>query len=131
MSLQSQEQNLLQNQKAISLVTARRKKGPKFDAVHKKAEKKMNVRLTPLNIVSALLLTGIVWLLIYSDENGWRELGTIPLLIMFLISSVTDLVFRRLAVDLKRIWLFELLFLIFVTIFIVLFKKSKNRISEF
>lgn len=83
----------------------------------------MNVRLTPLNIVSALLLTGIAWLLIYSDENGWRELGTIPLFIMFLISSVTDLIFRRLAVDLKRIWLFELLFLIFVAIFIVLFKK--------
>lgn len=83
----------------------------------------MNLRLTPLNIVSALLVTGIAWLLIYADENGWRELGTVPLFIMFLLSSITDLVFRRLVVDLKRIWLFELLFLIFVAIFIVLFKK--------
>lgn len=83
----------------------------------------MNLRLTPLNLVSAILLTGVAWLLIFSDENGWRQLGTIPLLIMFLLSSFTDLVFRRLIVDLKRIWLFELLFLIFVAIFIVLFKK--------
>ena len=83
----------------------------------------MNLRLTPLNIVSALLVTGIAWLLIYADENGWRELGTVPLFIMFLLSSITDLVFRRLVVDLKRIWLFELLFLIFVAILIVFFKK--------
>ncbi|MFA5244193.1 MAG: hypothetical protein WC380_02745 [Pedobacter sp.] len=83
----------------------------------------MNLRLTPLNIVSALLVTGIAWLLIYADENGWRELGTVPLFIMFLLNSITDLVFRRLVVDLKRIWLFELLFLIFVAILIVLFKK--------
>jgi hypothetical protein len=83
----------------------------------------MNLRLTPLNIVSALLITGIAWLLIYADENGWRELGSVPLFIMFLLSSITDLVFRRLVVDLKRIWLFELLFLIFVVILIVLFKK--------
>lgn len=83
----------------------------------------MNLRLTPLNIFSALLITGIAWLLIYADENGLLELGTVPLFIMFLLSSITDLVFRRLVVDLKRIWLFELLFLIFVAILIVLFKK--------
>jgi hypothetical protein len=83
----------------------------------------MNLRLTPLNLVSAILLTGVAWLLIFSDENGWRQLGTIPLLIMFLLSSFTDLVFRRLIVDLKRIWLFELLFIIFVAMLIILFKK--------
>lgn len=83
----------------------------------------MNLRLTPLNIVSAILITGIAWLLIFTDENGWRQLGTIPLLIMFLLSSVTDLIFRRLIVDLKRIWLFELLFIIFVAMLIILFKK--------
>lgn len=83
----------------------------------------MNLRLTPLNIISAVLLTGIAWLLIYSDENGWRQMGTIPLFIMFLLSSITDLIFRRLIVDLKRIWLFELLFIIFVAMLIILFKK--------
>ncbi len=83
----------------------------------------MNLRLTPLNLVSAILLTGVAWLLIFSDENGWRQLGTIPLLIMFFLSSFTDLVFRRLIVDLKRIWLFELLFIIFVAMLIILFKK--------
>ena len=83
----------------------------------------MNLRLTPLNLVSAILLTGVAWLLIFSDENGWRQLGTIPLLIMFFLSSFTDLVFRHLIVDLKRIWLFELLFIIFVAMLIILFKK--------
>lgn len=82
----------------------------------------MNVRLTPLNILTALLLISIVYLLLFPDEHGWRYLGAIPLAVMLIISFISDLLFRRLINDLKRIWLFELLFLIFVAVLILLIR---------
>jgi len=86
----------------------------------------MNLRLTPLNILSSVLLVSIGYLLIYPDENGWRYLGAIPLGILLIISLVSDLWFRRLIVDLKRIWLFEVLFLIFVVVLILLIRIIFN-----
>ena len=86
----------------------------------------MNLRLTPLNIVTSVLLISIVYLFIFADENGWRYLGAVPLVIMLIISFISDLLFRRLIIDLKRIWLFELLFLIFVVILILMIKTLFN-----
>ena len=82
----------------------------------------MNLRLTPLNIVSSVLLVGIAWLLIFPDENGFRELGSIPLIVLLILSFISDQVFRRLIPELKRIWLIELLFLIFVAVLMVLIR---------
>ncbi len=82
----------------------------------------MTLRFTPLNIISSVLLVSIAYLLIYPDENGWRQLGSIPLVILFVLSFISDLIFRRLIQDLKRIWLFELLFIIFVAILIALIR---------
>ncbi len=82
----------------------------------------MKLRLTPLNIVSSLLLVSIAYLLLFSDENGFRELGSIPLIIMLFLSFITDQIFRRFIPELKRIWLIELLFLIFVALLMVLIK---------
>ena len=86
----------------------------------------MNLRLTPLNIISSVLLVSIAYLLIFPDENGWRQLGTIPLLVMFVISFISDLIFRRLLQDIKRIWLIEILFIIFVVILIILIQTQFN-----
>jgi hypothetical protein len=86
----------------------------------------MNLRLTPLNIVSSLILVSIGYLVIFPDENGWRYLGAIPLLGMLLICFISDLIFRRVIIDLKRIWFFEVLFLIFVTILIVVIRTLFN-----
>ncbi len=83
----------------------------------------MTLRLTPLNIISSVLLVSIGYLLIYQDETGWRQLGSIPLIILFILSFISDLIFRRLIQDLKRIWLFELLFIIFVAVLIVLIRS--------
>ena len=82
----------------------------------------MKLRLTPLNIVSSILLVCMAYLLIYPDQSGWRELGSLPLFLMFALSFITDLVFRRLLPDIKRIWFFELVFLIFVALFMVLIR---------
>lgn len=84
----------------------------------------MNLRLTPLNIVSSILLVSIAYLLIYPDDAGWRQLGIIPLTILVVLSFITDLIFRRKMIDLKRIWLFELLFIIFVVILIILIRTQ-------
>ncbi len=82
----------------------------------------MKLRLTPLNIVTSLLLVSITYLLIFKDENGFHNLGSIPLIILLILSFIADQVFRRFIPELKRIWLIELLFLIFVAVLIVLIK---------
>jgi hypothetical protein len=82
----------------------------------------MKLRLTPLNIVSSLLLVSIAYLLFYRDENGFRELGSISLIILLILSFIIDQIFRRFIPQLKRIWLIELLFLIFVSVLMILIK---------
>lgn len=82
----------------------------------------MKLRLSPLNIVSSILLVSMAYLLIYPDQNGWRGPGSLALLLMFALSFITDLVFRRLIRDIKRIWLFEFVFLIFVAVFMILIR---------
>ncbi len=86
----------------------------------------MKLRLTPLNLLSSTLLVSLVYLFLFPDDNGWRYLGSIPLFFLLLVTLIADLIFRRLIVDLKRIWLFELLFLIFVAVLIVLIKTQFN-----
>lgn len=80
------------------------------------------MRLTPLNIISAALLVISACLLINDDLGSWRLLGTIPILVLFVLSFISDLVFRNLLSDIKRIWLFELVFIIFVAVLIVLIR---------
>ena len=82
----------------------------------------MNLRLTPLNIVSSLLLVGTAYLLINPNLADRVYPGTISLLLMFVLCFVTDIVFRRLIREIKRIWLFELLFIIFVAVLMVLIR---------
>ena len=80
----------------------------------------MSIRITPLNITSSTLLVSAAYLVIFADREGWRLLGTIPLLSMAVISIVADLLFRRAIVNLKRIWIVESLFIIFVGVLMLL-----------
>jgi hypothetical protein len=87
----------------------------------------MNLRLTPLNIVSSLLLVSTAYLLIYPDIMvNHAYPGSLSLLLMFVLCFVSDIVFRRLIRDIKRIWLFELLFIIFVSFLILLIRSVFN-----
>ena len=72
------------------------------------------IRFTPLNILSAALMAGICYLLLFADDTGWRMLGAVPMLLMLLLSAVADLLFRLKLRSLKRIWIVESIFLIFV-----------------
>mgnify|MGYP006893290311 CR=1 FL=1 len=82
----------------------------------------MNLRLTPLNIVVALLIVSAAYLPIFPVVIGMPELGRIPLLIVIILCLTTDQVFRRYITELKRIWLIEFLFLIFVALLMLLIK---------
>ena len=81
------------------------------------------MRLTPLNIVSALLLTSVAYLQINADSSGWRLLGSVPLLVLAILSFISDLLFRRFLVNLKRIWIIEGVFIIFVLLLIIIIQK--------
>lgn len=81
------------------------------------------MRLTPLNIVSAILITSVAYLQINADASGWRLLGSVPLLILTAICFVSDLLFRRFLVKLKRIWIIESVFIIFVLLLIIIIQK--------
>jgi hypothetical protein len=68
------------------------------------------------------VLVSFCYQLFFPDENGFRELGSIQLIILLILSFIADQVFRRYIPQLKRIWLIEVLFLIFVAVLMVLIK---------
>lgn len=86
----------------------------------------MKLRLTPLNIISSVLIVSVAYLFIFANGDSWRQLDTVLLIILFVLSFISDLIFRRLIPDFKRIWLFELLFIIFVAVLIVLIRSWSN-----
>lgn len=83
----------------------------------------MKLRLTPLNMLTSALLVSVVYLLVFRDSEGWRVLGSISLVALAAISFLTDLIFRRFVKDLKRIWIIELLFIIFAAVLMVLLQR--------
>ena len=78
------------------------------------------MRLTPLNILTSVCLVCVCYLLLFTDSEGWIILGSIPLLILSVLSFITDLIFRRFIQDLKRIWIIEILFIIFALVLYML-----------
>lgn len=89
----------------------------------------MKFRLTPLNIITSL---GFVCLALsffqYSSAGvlvkiGMEPLYRIILASLVLVSIVTDLIFRFLFKDLKRVWLVELIFISLTIILFLLLQK--------
>jgi len=83
----------------------------------------MRVKLTPLNILLAALITAILYLIVFPDENGWRILGAASLFVLCAICFVTDIIFRYFLKDLKRIWIVEVCFIIFAVVLIVIIRR--------
>lgn len=71
----------------------------------------MNFRLTPLNFVSAALAANMV--LSWNGRFPWLMLSLV------LLSSIADILFRSTLRQLKRIWLIESIFIIFVAVLLV------------
>lgn len=71
------------------------------------------LRITPLNIVAAGLLTWLVWRILDSDYTlGW--IGLMLLLVVAVV--VADQFFRIMLKKLGRVWLIEGFFVILVCI---------------
>ena len=82
----------------------------------------MKLRLTPLNIISSIFLISIGELLLSTEDRNFSGIGLSSLIILFVISFIADQLFRRLIPEQKRIWLFELVFLIFVAVLMTLIR---------
>lgn len=73
------------------------------------------LRITPLNIASALLAAGLIWRMLDSKLS----LGTIGwFLLLLLVLVVADQFFRLMLRSLKRIWLVEGIFVLLVVVVI-------------
>jgi hypothetical protein len=83
----------------------------------------MKVKITPLNILLAALLTTLGYLLLFPDENGWRFLGAVSLFILCAVCFIADMIFRFFLKDLKRIWIVEVCFIIFAVVLIVIIRR--------
>lgn len=71
------------------------------------------LRITPLNIASALILTWLLWQVLYSDL-GFGGIGWILLLLVAVVFA--DQFFRVTLKSLKRVWLAQGIFLLFVVL---------------
>ncbi len=73
------------------------------------------LRITPLNIVSALLAAGLAWLAL----DGKLSLGTIGwFLLLLLVLVIADQFFRLMLRSLKRVWWAESIFVVLVVLVI-------------
>lgn len=87
------------------------------------------LRLTPLNIVTALgLITLALSFFEYNSNGSYVVISMAPLYRMILgslvlVSIVTDFIFRFLFKDLKRIWLVEMVFIALTIIIFLLLQK--------
>ena len=71
------------------------------------------MRVTPLNIASALVLAGLLWQVM----DNTVEMGTIGwFLLLLLLLVVADQFFRLMLRSLKRVWIAEGIFLVFVVL---------------
>lgn len=89
----------------------------------------MKFRLTPLNIITSL---GFVFLAIsffhVRPAGGLVNINMGPfykimLSLLILVSIITDLIFRFILKDLKKIWYIELFFIAFTIILFLILQK--------
>ena len=82
----------------------------------------MKIRITPLNIVTSVLLVAIGYPVVAGTNKLYLS-GIVPLLLLTMLSFISDLLIRRFIPELKRIWIIEFLFLIFVAILIAVIRR--------
>jgi hypothetical protein len=78
----------------------------------------MKLRLTPLNIVIALLIVFAAFQILKSESEFLIQ--SLSFILMALVCFIADIIFRRSFTALKRIWIIELLFIIFAAVIFAL-----------
>jgi hypothetical protein len=90
----------------------------------------LKVKLTPLNVVSALCLTAAVLLLLNRRQTLEATPGALIDLMAGLsvlaaiISFISDQIFRKFIPNLKKLWVVEGMLVIFIVILILIIKTS-------
>jgi len=90
----------------------------------------LKVKLTPLNIVSAICLVIAIMLLINKkDEGNPKYVDITGILIGFsfltaVVAFISDQIFRRFILNLKKLWDVEGVLIIFIIILIFIIKAS-------
>lgn len=89
----------------------------------------MKVKLTPLNIVSALGLVVAVLILIEKKDNGPHHVDVSGLLSGFcfvaaVVAFISDQIFRKFVPSLKKLWIIESVLIVFIVILIFIIKAS-------
>lgn len=88
----------------------------------------MRVKITPLNIVSALGLMAAVLLLFNKKEilapvnQAWNNLFIAICLIIVFVAFLSDQIFRRFFTSLLKIWIVESALIIFTIILFIILK---------
>ena len=87
----------------------------------------MKLRITPLNIISAIAFALLVVSFFHSkpvgkqiDVSGFYKL---ILGLLILVTFITDLIFRFTLKNLKRIWIIESIFIVFTLVLMVIIQK--------
>jgi hypothetical protein len=90
----------------------------------------LKVKLTPLNVVSALCLTAAVFLLINRKQtlevtpDALIDLMAGLSVLAAIISFISDQIFRKFIPNLKKLWIVEGVLVIFIVILILIIKTS-------
>jgi hypothetical protein len=89
----------------------------------------MKMKLTPLNLVSAISLLAAIgllldqkWILSAADKEFKFLFVAFAVLALF-GSFLIDQVFRKLIASTSKLWLFQFLFIVFTLILIFIFKQ--------
>jgi O-antigen/teichoic acid export membrane protein len=88
----------------------------------------MKLRITPLNIVSAIGLGLVVVNLVSEKNTAPRHVNMdgFYLLILgclILVTFITDMIFRFTLKDIKRIWVVELIFVVIAAVLMLILQK--------
>jgi len=88
----------------------------------------MKIRITPLNIVSAIGLGLVAVNLVSEKSTAPRQvdMNGFYLLILgclILVTFITDMIFRFTLKDIKRIWVVELIFIFIAAILMLILQK--------
>ncbi|MBY0245180.1 MAG: hypothetical protein K2Q03_06990 [Sphingobacteriaceae bacterium] len=88
----------------------------------------MKVKITPLNIVSALAITLAIYLLYFADKSSIQSIEQPKNLIVILcfagvvVSFIVDQMFRRMIQSLKKIWMIEIMLIALTILFTLILR---------
>jgi len=90
----------------------------------------LKVKLTPLNVVSAICITGAILLLVNKRQslqetpNALIDLMTGLSVLAAIISFISDQIFRKFIPSVKKLWVVEGVLVSFIIILILIIKTS-------